>query len=186
MLSNLTSQLKEQNAEDRYYEVLEEVPRVRKDLGEPPLVTPSSQIVGTQAVMNVLMGERYKVATKETKDILSGKYGETVKPFNEEVKKKVLGDDAEVITCRPADLIPDEMDTLRKECEQYATAGRRRIVLRTVPAGGHRLLQVSAGTADKSRRNHRRYRKRKLSGVRKRFYCWGRGISGNPPSPFAA
>ena len=70
--------------------------------------------------MNVLMGERYKVATKETKDILSGKYGETVKPFNEEVKKKVLGDDAEVITCRPADLIPDEMDTLRKECEQYA------------------------------------------------------------------
>ena len=119
MLSNLTSQLKEQNAEDRYYEVLEEVPRVRKDLGEPPLVTPSSQIVGTQAVFNVLMGERYKMATKETKDILSGKYGATVKPVNEEIRKKVLGDDAEIITCRPADLIPDELDTLRKECEQY-------------------------------------------------------------------
>ena len=119
MLSNLTSQLKEQNAEDKYYEVLEEVPRVRNDLGEPPLVTPSSQIVGTQAVFNVLMGERYKMATKETKDILSGKYGKTVKPFNEEVKKKVLGEDAEIITCRPADLIPDELDTLRKECEQW-------------------------------------------------------------------
>ncbi len=119
MLSNLTSQLKEQNAEDKYYEVLEEVPKVRKDLGEPPLVTPSSQIVGTQAVFNVLMGERYKMATKETKDVLSGKYGATVKPFNEEVKKKVLGENPEVITCRPADLIPDELDTLRKECERW-------------------------------------------------------------------
>ena len=119
MLSNLTSQLAEQGAEDKFYDVLEEVPRVRKDLGEPPLVTQSSQIVGTQAVFNVLMGERYKMATKETKDILSGKYGATVKPVNEEIRKKVLGDDAEIITCRPADLIPDELDTLRKECEQY-------------------------------------------------------------------
>ena len=119
MLSNLTSQLAEQGAEDKFYEVLEEVPRVRADLGEPPLVTPSSQIVGTQAVFNVLMGERYKVATKETKDILSGKYGATVKPFNPEVQKKVIGENAEVITCRPADLIPDELDTLRKECEQW-------------------------------------------------------------------
>ncbi len=119
MLSNLTSQLKEQGAEDKFYDVLEEVPRVRKDLGEPPLVTPSSQIVGTQAVFNVLMGERYKMATKETKDILSGKYGETVKPFDEDVKKKVLGENPDVITCRPADLIPDELDTLRKECAQW-------------------------------------------------------------------
>ena len=119
MLSNLTSQLKEQGAEDKYYEVLEEVPRVRKDLGEPPLVTPSSQIVGTQAVFNVLMGERYKMATKETKDILSGKYGATAKPFNEEVKKKVLGENPDTIDCRPADLIPDELDTLRKECAQW-------------------------------------------------------------------
>lgn len=120
MLSNLTSQLKEQNAEDKYYDVLEEVPKVRKDLGEPPLVTPSSQIVGTQAVFNVLIGERYKMATKETKDVLSGKYGETVKPFNEEVRKKVLGEDAEIITCRPADLIPDELDTLRNEMAKWS------------------------------------------------------------------
>ncbi len=119
MLSNLTSQLAEQGAEDKFYDVLEEVPRVRKDLGEPPLVTPSSQIVGTQAVFNVLMGERYKMATKETKDMLSGKYGATAKPFNEEVKKKVLGDNPEVITCRPADLIPDELDTLKSECAQW-------------------------------------------------------------------
>lgn len=118
MLSNLTSQLKEQHAEDKFYEVLEEVPRVRKDLGEPPLVTPSSQIVGTQAVFNVLAGERYKMVTKETKDVLSGKYGATVKPFNPEVQKKCIGD-AEVITCRPADLIPDELDTLRSEMAQY-------------------------------------------------------------------
>ena len=85
MLSNMVSQLKEQNAEDKYEEVLKEIPRVRKDLGEPPLVTPSSQIVGTQAVFNVLLGERYKMATKETKDILSGKYGATVKPFDADV-----------------------------------------------------------------------------------------------------
>ena len=90
MLSNLISQLKEQGKEDKYEEVLAEVPRVRKDLGEPPLVTPSSQIVGTQAVFNVLMGERYKVATKETKDVLLGKYGQTVKPFNPEIVDKVL------------------------------------------------------------------------------------------------
>ncbi|MEF9941463.1 MAG: oxaloacetate decarboxylase subunit alpha [Lachnospiraceae bacterium] len=118
MLSNLTSQLKEQNAEDKYYEVLEEVPRVRKDLGEPPLVTPSSQIVGTQAVFNVLMGERYKMATKETKDVLCGRYGKTVKPFNKDVQKKCIGD-AEIIECRPADLIPDELETLEKEMAQW-------------------------------------------------------------------
>ncbi len=119
MLSNLTSQLKEQNAEDKYYEVLEEVPRVRKDLGDPPLVTPSSQIVGTQAVFTVLMGERYKMATKETKDILSGHYGQSVNPVDPEIQKKVLGDDAEIITCRPADLLDNELDTLREECAPY-------------------------------------------------------------------
>lgn len=119
MLSNMVSQLKEQHAEDKYEEVLKEIPRVRKDLGEPPLVTPSSQIVGTQAVFNVLMGERYKMATKETKDILSGKYGATVKPFNKEVQKKCIGD-TEVITCRPADLIPDELDTLKGEMAQWS------------------------------------------------------------------
>ena len=119
MLSNLTSQLKEQGAEDKFYDVLEEVPRVRKDLGEPPLVTPSSQIVGTQAVFNVLMGERYKVATKETKDLLSGKYGQTVKPMNPDVIKKVLGDDPEIITCRPADLLDNELEKLESEMAQY-------------------------------------------------------------------
>ncbi len=118
MLSNLTSQLKDLGAEDKYYEVLEEVPRVRKDFGECPLVTPSSQIVGSQAVMNVVAGERYKMVTKETKDVLSGKYGKTVKPFNPEVQKKCIGD-AEVITCRPADLVPNELDTLEAEMAQY-------------------------------------------------------------------
>jgi oxaloacetate decarboxylase alpha subunit len=119
MLSNLTSQLKEQGAQDRFYDVLKEVPRVRKDLGEPPLVTPSSQIVGTQSVFNVLMGERYKMATKETKDILLGKYGATVKPMNEEVKKKVIGDQ-EPITCRPADLLEPELDQLKTEMELWS------------------------------------------------------------------
>ncbi|MCR4956043.1 MAG: oxaloacetate decarboxylase subunit alpha [Lachnospiraceae bacterium] len=118
MLSNMISQLKEQGAEDKYEEVLQEIPRVRKDLGEPPLVTPSSQIVGTQAVFNILGGERYKLITKETKAILRGEYGQTVKPFNPELVKKALGDEKQ-ITCRPADLIDNELDTLRKECEQY-------------------------------------------------------------------
>ena len=118
MLSNLVSQLKEQNAEDKYYDVLKEIPRVRKDLGEPPLVTPSSQIVGTQAVFNVLMGERYKMVTKETKDILLGKYGATVKPFNPEVQKKCIGDE-KPITCRPADLLDNELEKLESEMAQY-------------------------------------------------------------------
>ncbi len=118
MLSNLTSQLAEQGAEDKFYDVLEEVPRVRKDLGEPPLVTPSSQIVGTQAVMNVIGGERYKIATKETKAVLSGEYGQTVKPFNEEVQKKVIGD-KEPITCRPADLIENELDKIEAEMAEW-------------------------------------------------------------------
>ena len=120
MLSNLTSQLKEQHAEDKFYDVLEEVPRVRKDLGECPLVTPSSQIVGTQAVFNVLMGERYKVATKETKDVLLGKYGQTVKPFNPEIVDKVLGEEKKnAITCRPADLLEPELDKIEAEMKQW-------------------------------------------------------------------
>ena len=118
MLSNLTSQLKEQHAEDKYYQVLEEVPKVRQDLGECPLVTPYSQIVGTQAVFNVLTKERYKMVTKETKDVLSGKYGQTVKPFNPEIQKKCIGD-TKPITCRYADLIPAELETLEKEIEMY-------------------------------------------------------------------
>ena len=119
MLSNMVSQLKEQHAEDKYYEVLEEIPRVRKDLGEPPLVTPSSQIVGTQAVFNVLMGERYKMMTKETKAVLRGEYGQTVKPFNPEVQKLALAEGEEPITCRPADLIPNELAKIEAEMAQW-------------------------------------------------------------------
>ena len=118
MLSNLTSQLKDLHAEDKYYEVLEEVPRVRNYLGDCPLVTPSSQIVGTQAVMNVINGERYKMVPQQTKDVLSGHYGKTVKPFNPEVVKKCIGDE-EVITCRPADLIPPQLDKLKEECAKW-------------------------------------------------------------------
>ncbi|MDE6567134.1 MAG: oxaloacetate decarboxylase subunit alpha, partial [Lachnospiraceae bacterium] len=119
MLSNLVSQLKEMGQEDKYEQVLEEVPRVRKDFGEPPLVTPSSQIVGTQAVLNVVSGERYKMATKESKKLLSGEFGQTVKPFDKEVQKKCLGDDVEVITCRPADKIAPQLESLEKEMAQY-------------------------------------------------------------------
>ncbi|MDR2042780.1 MAG: oxaloacetate decarboxylase subunit alpha [Clostridium sp.] len=118
MLSNMVSQLKEQNAEDKYYEVLQEIPRVRKDLGEPPLVTPSSQIVGTQAVFNVLMGERYKMATKETKAVLRGEYGQTVKPMNQEVIEKVIPGE-ERITCRYADLLDNELAKLEGEMKEW-------------------------------------------------------------------
>jgi oxaloacetate decarboxylase alpha subunit len=119
MLSNLVSQLKEQNAMDKFYDVLAEIPRVREDLGQPPLVTPSSQIVGTQAVLNVLWGERYKVMSAQTKAILRGDYGKTMKPFNPEVQKKAIGDD-KPITCRPADLLKPELDKLKGEIAAYA------------------------------------------------------------------
>ena len=118
MLSNLVSQLKEMGQEDKYEKVLEEVPRVRKDFGEPPLVTPSSQIVGTQAVLNVVSGERYKMVTKESKKLLGGEFGQTVKPFNPEVQKKCVGD-TKPITCRPADLIKPQLADLEKEMKQY-------------------------------------------------------------------
>ena len=118
MLSNLVSQLKEAGQEDKYRAVLEEIPRVRKDFGEPPLVTPSSQIVGTQAVMNVLAGERYKMVPKESKKIMMGEFGKTVKPFNKEVQKKIIGD-ATPITCRPADLIEPQLPKFEKECAQW-------------------------------------------------------------------
>ena len=118
MLSNLVSQLKQQNAEDKYEAVLEEVPRVREDMGFPPLDTPSSQIVGTQAVLNVLMGERYKMITKETKGIVKGEYGTTPVPIKEEIVKKIIGDEKQ-ITCRPADLLKPELDNMRKECAEW-------------------------------------------------------------------
>ena len=118
MLSNLVSQLKQQNAEDKFEEVLKEIPRVREDLGYLPLVTPTSQIVGTQAVLNVLMGERYKMVTKETKGICKGEYGRTPVPIKDEFRKQIIGDE-EAITCRPADLIEPELDRLKKECAQW-------------------------------------------------------------------
>ena len=120
MLSNLINQLKEAHAEDRYYDVLEEVPRVREDFGFPPLVTPTSQIVGTQAVLNVLSGERYKMVTKESKALLRGEYGKLPGEVNPEVCKKAIGND-EIITCRPADLIQPELDKYREETKDIAT-----------------------------------------------------------------
>ncbi|MCU7944482.1 MAG: sodium-extruding oxaloacetate decarboxylase subunit alpha [Candidatus Thiodiazotropha sp. (ex Cardiolucina cf. quadrata)] len=114
MLTNMENQLKEQGASDKLDLVLEEIPRVRKDLGYIPLVTPTSQIVGTQAVINVLMGERYKSIAKETEGVLKGEYGATPAPVNSELQLKVL-DGAEPVTCRPADLLDDEMDRLSAE-----------------------------------------------------------------------
>lgn len=118
MLSNLFSQLKQANAEDRMEEVLLEVPRVRKDFGYPPLVTPTSQIVGTQAVFNVLMGE-YKTFTKESKGLLRGEYGELPGSVNEEIRKKAIGND-EVISCRPADLIKPEISNIKEQYKDIA------------------------------------------------------------------
>ncbi len=119
MLSNLISQLKQQNASDKLTAVLEEVPRVRADLGFPPLVTPSSQIVGTQAVLNVLAGERYKTVTKETKGVLAGEYGKLPMEPDAKIVKKIIGDTPR-ITCRPADNIKPELDAYKKEIEEYA------------------------------------------------------------------
>lgn len=118
MLSNLVSQLKNANAEDKYDEVLKEIPKVRADLGFPPLVTPSSQIVGTQAVLNVLMGERYKMVPKETKDIVRGMYGKTPVPISEEIRKKIIGDE-KPITCRPADLLEPQLKKTEEEMKDY-------------------------------------------------------------------
>ena len=119
MLSNLTSQLKEQHAEDKFYDVLEEVPRVRKDLGEPPLVTPSSQIVGTQAVFNVILG-RYKMLTQETKDVLLGKYGQTTKPVSKELQDRVVKETGEKpITYRYADDLKPALPKYEKELGAY-------------------------------------------------------------------
>ncbi len=114
MLSNTISQLKQAGKEDKYYDVLAEVPRVRKDFGYPPLVTPTSQIVGTQAVMNVISGERYKMVPKESKALLRGEYGKLPADVNEDVRKKAIGDD-KVIDCRPADLLEPELEKYAQE-----------------------------------------------------------------------
>ncbi len=118
MLSNLVKQLKEANAMDKYEEVLKEVPRVREDFGYPPLVTPSSQIVGTQSVLNVLTGERYKMVPNEARNIVKGMYGRTTVPIKEELVKKILGDE-EQVTCRPADLLEPELEQAKRDCAQY-------------------------------------------------------------------
>lgn len=120
MLSNLVSQLKNAGKSDKLADVLAEVPRVRADVGYPPLVTPSSQIVGTQAVMNVIAGERYKMVTKEFKGIVRGEYGKTPMPISDEFRKKIIGDE-KPITCRPADNLKPELEKLRNECAQYIT-----------------------------------------------------------------
>ncbi|MBR3908840.1 MAG: pyruvate carboxylase subunit B, partial [Clostridia bacterium] len=117
MLSNLLSQLKQANAESKYYDALAEVPRVRKDFGYPPLVTPTSQIVGTQAVLNVLSGERYKMVPKESKALLRGEYGRLPAEVNEDVRKKAIGDE-EVISCRPADLLEPELEKYAAEMNE--------------------------------------------------------------------
>lgn len=118
MLSNLVSQLQQAGREDQLEAVLNEVPRVREDFGYPPLVTPTSQIVGTQAVMNVMTGERYKMVPKESKALVKGEYGKTPAPVNPEIQKLILGDE-EPITCRPADLLPPELDSLRAKAAEY-------------------------------------------------------------------
>jgi oxaloacetate decarboxylase alpha subunit len=119
MLSNLLSQLKQAGAEDKFYDVLAEVPRVREDFGYPPLVTPTSQIVGSQAVLNVIAGERYKMASKESKGLLKGEYGRLPAAVNEEVRKKCIGDE-QVITCRPADLLQPELEMYKEQAGDLA------------------------------------------------------------------
>ena len=118
MLSNLVSQLQQQGREDAFEAVLEEVPKVRADLGYPPLVTPTSQIVGTQAVLNVLMGERYKMVSKETKGIVRGEYGKCPGEIAPELVEKIIGDE-ERITCRPADKLEPELEHMKKECAEW-------------------------------------------------------------------
>lgn len=141
MLSNLVSQLKQANALDKYEEVLREVPRVREDFGFPPLVTPSSQIVGTQAVFNVLMGERYKMVPKESKGIVKGEYGRTPAPISDELKKMILGDE-EPITCRPADLIEPELDKNREKIKEYMIQDEDVLTYALLPQVAEKFFQL--------------------------------------------
>ncbi|MBE7060870.1 MAG: oxaloacetate decarboxylase subunit alpha [Ruminococcaceae bacterium] len=147
MLSNLISQLKQANAEDKYYEVLAEVPRVRKDFGYPPLVTPTSQIVGTQAVLNILSGERYKMITKESKGLLRGEYGQLPGEVNEEVRKKAIGDE-EVISCRPADLLKPELDAYREETKDFAKCEEDVLSYALFPQVAKKFFDIRDGRAE--------------------------------------
>ncbi len=146
MLSNLISQLKQAKAEDKYYEVLEEVPRVRKDFGYPPLVTPTSQIVGSQAVLNVLMG-RYKSFPKESKGLLRGEYGQVPGVVNEEVRKMAIGDEAP-ITCRPADLIQPELEKYREETKDFAKSEEDVLSYALFPAVAKKFFDVRDGRVE--------------------------------------
>jgi len=146
MISNLSNQLKEQGALDRMDEVLNEIPRVREDLGYPPLVTPTSQIVGTQAVLNVLTNARYKSVTNEVKKYLLGQYGKAPGQVNEEVKSLAVGD-TDVISCRPADLLEDEMNRLRNDCESFAKCEEDVLTYAMFPELGQTfLLERNSGT----------------------------------------
>lgn len=146
MISNLSNQLKEQNALDKMDQVMAEIPRVRADLGYPPLVTPTSQIVGTQAVLNILTGGRYKSVTNEVKNYLLGRYGAAPGAVNEEVKKLAVGNQ-EITTCRPADLLSDELDRLRGEAEGLAKSDEDVLTYAMFPDIGRSFLQErAAGT----------------------------------------
>jgi pyruvate carboxylase subunit B len=146
MISNLSNQLKEQGSLERMDEVLMEIPRVREDLGYPPLVTPTSQIVGSQAVINVLTGGRYKTITNEVKLYLQGRYGKAPGHVNEQVRSLAIGNQ-EVITCRPADLIPDELDKLRIEIEDLSKSEEDALTYAMFPDLGRTFLQErNAGT----------------------------------------
>ena len=147
MLSNLISQLKQANAEDKYYDVLAEVPRVRADYGYPPLVTPSSQIVGTQAVMNILGGERYKTFTKESKAMLRGEYGKLPGEVNEDVRLKAGIAPQEVITCRPADLLEPELPKYREEYKSIAKSDEDVLSLALFPQVAPKFLDIRDGRA---------------------------------------
>ncbi len=148
MLSNMINQLKQAGKEDKYYEVLDEVPRVRKDFGYPPLVTPTSQIVGTQAVMNVISGERYKMVPKESKGLLRGEYGKLPDEVNEEVRKKAIGD-SELITCRPADLLEPELQKYAAEMKEKGIGKTEEDVLSYAlfPAVAEKFLKERDGKA---------------------------------------
>ncbi|WP_018952398.1 sodium-extruding oxaloacetate decarboxylase subunit alpha [Thioalkalivibrio sulfidiphilus] len=140
MISNLANQLREQGALDKMNQVMKEIPRVREDLGYPPLVTPTSQIVGTQAVMNVLTGERYKTITNEVKLYLQGRYGRTLGTVNAVVRQKAIGN-AEVIDCRPADLLEDELDNLREQAGELAQSEEDVLIYAMFPEVGREFLQ---------------------------------------------
>jgi len=147
MLSNLISQLRQQSAMDRYYEVLDEIPRVRADLGFPPLVTPSSQIVGTQATLNVLSGERYKVIPEEVKEYIRGHYGKPPAPINRDLQRKAIGDE-KPITCRPADILPPGWEKARKEIGDLAKSEEDILCYALFPQVGRLFLEKRARGLD--------------------------------------